>query len=80
MIGRRKFFGVLAAVAASPILAKLPIPAPVARSVKRMGAWAEVKMSGGMITAITITNGGFGYSQAPTVTFENGITRIEPPK
>lgn len=62
---RRGFFGLVAGLAALPIVARLP--APVARKIERAGAWATVNITSGQITAITILNVGCGYTSSPTV-------------
>lgn len=58
MIDRRSFFRGLAALAAVPLLAKVPV-------IQRVGAWAEVKITDGVITSVTITNAGSGYTSPP---------------
>lgn len=66
---RRLFFKALAGAAALPILAKLP--APIARTAERVGAWATVQIRGGAITSISIISAGHGYTSPPTVTINH---------
>ena len=63
---RRGFFRVVAGAAALPIVARLP--APVARRVERLGAYATAQLTGGMIASVTIINSGRGYLSGPVVT------------
>jgi hypothetical protein len=60
---RRLFFRLVAGVAALPIVARLPLP--LRRPLERAGAWAEVFIKDGQITAITIMSP--GYNSAPFV-------------
>lgn len=52
---RRLFLRGIVALAAVPIVAKLPL-------IERVGAWAECRIIAGQVTSVTITNGGSGYN------------------
>lgn len=60
MLNRRLLFKGLAAVAAAPLLNKIPV-------VQRVGAYAAVQIRAGAITSITITSAGSGYRFPPVV-------------
>jgi hypothetical protein len=77
-MNRRNLFKFIAGAAALPLVAKLP--APLRKPIERAGAWATVQVTGGVITAVTIIDGGSGYTVAPIITFTDGVMRIEPPQ
>jgi hypothetical protein len=67
MLSKRTFFKAMAGMAALPLIAKLP--APLVKPIQQVGAWAVVKITGGQITSITITNVGPGYTHPSVITF-----------
>lgn len=68
MLNRRRFFSFAAGVLAAPVVARAIERLPdisAATQVKRIGAWATATVRGGVITSITVTNVGSGYSAPP---------------
>ena len=63
---RRSFFRLLAGAIASPVVAPVlrVLPAPLRT---RVGAWAVATIEGGVVTSVTITSPGCGYSCPPVV-------------
>jgi FtsP/CotA-like multicopper oxidase with cupredoxin domain len=55
-----------------PNYANSPLPTSVSIVGDGMGATATATVAGGVVTAITVTNGGQGYTTAPTVTIIGG--------
>jgi hypothetical protein len=78
MMDRRSFFRALAGAAALPIVAKLPGPAR--RAIERVGAYARIRIEGGIIAGVTITSSGVGYTTPPVVTITDNGAFFEPPQ
>lgn len=56
----------------TPNYANSPLPASVTITGAGIDAAAMATVAGGIVTGITVTNGGTGYTSAPTITITGG--------